>query len=264
MGKKKKEKIIEDINSRLNFKYKETSLREDCKVDAKRLKDLKEKEPQKYWLELEKFLAAYGIYYEEHGSDLLSFVHDEPVKLLGTINPALGSPSICGMQSEEERAFEIAFRFFSSIPGMQIKINPDNRLIVEINPNAHREIIHFYLDLLLNKIEKPFQKKRFRKESINALTVWELRRLRKPFKEIAKELKIKESVAKKNYYRAYEIICGKKYNPADFEKPEINKKYLKKECSTCQEKATCTVLCPSVMAYVDQDIKSYLREHLTP
>jgi hypothetical protein len=265
MGKKKKEEIIDDLNSRLNFKHKETSLREDFKKDTERLRDLKETHPQKYNLELEKFIVNYGVYYEQHEDELSNFIYDVPLELLGTFNPATGFPSIYGMTPEDDRAFEIAFRHLSRMAGMKIKINPGNRLVVVIDPNIPREILHFYLDDLLNKLiknDKPSQ--RFRKEKINALEVWKARVQRKPFMQIAKEFGIKESAAKMRFRRAYEIIFDKKYIAKDFRKPEIKKEDLEKECSTCREKKTCTELCPHVMAYVDQDVKAYLREYLKP
>jgi hypothetical protein len=109
----------------------------------------------------------------------------------------------------------------------------------------------------------PSFKRKFRPEQNKALEVWAERRLRKPFKQIAKKLKIKEPACKKMFYKAYELLYGKKYNPADYEKPEIKKRYLKRECGTCKD-ATCNVLCPDVIKFVNQDNREYLREYLHP
>ncbi len=120
--------------------------------------------------------------------------------------------------------------------------------------------------LILNHIEGIIDSyvsnptERFRKESVDAMEVWEARRLRKPFKDIASEFAITEDAAKKRYYRAFEIIHGKKYDPVNYEKPEIKKEYLKKVCETCEEREYCTDLCPDVLAYVIQDTKSYQLE----
>lgn len=135
-----------------------------------------------------------------------------------------------------------------------------------INPKISREVIHYLIDMHLNnsaKLEPQKHKGRFRGEQIQALQVWEERRLRKPFNQIAKELGIKEPAAKKAFYKAYELIYGKKYDPADYEKPEIKKEYLKKFCNTCMEKSTCNckVPCPDVVKFVDQDSKTSNREH---
>ena len=113
-------------------------------------------------------------------------------------------------------------------------------------------------------LHDPSFKRKFRPEQIKALEVWKKRILRKPFKQIAKELKIEEPACKKMFYKAYELLCGRKYNPADYERPEIKKQYLKKECKTCKEKPTCKDLCPDVIKFVEQDNKKYLRESLKP
>lgn len=144
----------------------------------------------------------------------------------------------------------------------------DNRkkgfVYFRINPNISREIIHYLIDMHLNNNALPEPQKpkvRFRGERIQALQVWEERRLRKPFNQIAKELGIKEPAAKKAFYKAYELIYGKKYDPADYEKPDIKKEYNKRVCDTCTERPTCNNICPDVSNFVEQDT-SYLRELL--
>lgn len=138
---------------------------------------------------------------------------------------------------------------------------------IKVNPLAPRRIIHFQLDRILTSVVRNVygskEDTRFRKERIQALQVWEKRRLREPFKQIAKELGIKEPAAKKAFYKAYELIYGKKYDPAGYEKPEIKKEYLKKTCNACMEKSTCKELCPDVIEFVKQGA-SYQRERILP
>lgn len=129
-----------------------------------------------------------------------------------------------------------------------------------IKCNVPRALIHFSLDHYLIRMNMNKPRKRFREEQIEALKIWEERRLRKPFRQIASELNIREPAAKKQFYKAHEIIFGKKYNPADYEKPEIKKEYLKRECNTCKERPTCKDQCPDVIEFVEQDSKGYLRE----
>jgi hypothetical protein len=162
---------------------------------------------------------------------------------------------------------------------------------IKINPEAPREIIHWLIDNILDsfprhimdflreagrkgltngevtrilkeKYDYPKPKQRFRREQIEALKVWEERRLRKPYRQIAKELGIKESTARKRFGRAYELLFNKKYDPADFEKPEVKKEYLKRVCTTCNERPTCKELCPDVIAFIEQDTESQIRQLL--
>jgi len=93
-----------------------------------------------------------------------------------------------------------------------------------------------------------------------ALLVWDLRAQRKTFPDIQSATGIDKDAAKKKFYRAYELIYGKKYNPCKYEKPLIKKKYIKRICSTCDQQSTCKVLCPDVIGYVDQDSMKYQRE----
>lgn len=142
-------------------------------------------------------------------------------------------------------------------------INPVNYggILLGIDIRADRDIIHYLVDYYLDTYGAVRSNNRFRKEKYDALSVWQERKLRKPFKQIAKELGIKESAAKMRFCKAYELLYGKKYDPADYEKPEIKKKYLKKECNTCKEKPTCKTLCPDVIAFVAEGT-SYQREYI--
>ena len=136
---------------------------------------------------------------------------------------------------------------------------------VRIRPDTPRHLIHHYIDEMLNSYQSqtiPKENTRFRDEKITALEVWEQRRLRKSFPEIAKEMKIKEDAARKMFYSAYERLSGKKYDPAKYKKPEIKKGYIKRTCETCDKQPTCTDLCPDVIEFVDQNT-SYQRESRT-
>jgi len=73
------------------------------------------------------------------------------------------------------------------------------------------------------------------------------------FAEIRKEKGLARAAetAKKDYYRAYELIHRKPYDPNLSE--ELKKEYLELYCDVCPEQPTCTELCPSVLPFVDQD-----------
>lgn len=139
-----------------------------------------------------------------------------------------------------------------------------DRLLLGINLNRSKEDILSEVERVLD-IHLPDRKTRLSwlKKWALYIQVWDERKKRKGFPEIARELGTKEATVKKRFYRAYEIIYNKPYNPADYEKPEIKKEYLKRTCETCQEKLTCKNLCPDVIEFVEQDSKTYLREYLS-
>lgn len=114
---------------------------------------------------------------------------------------------------------------------------------------------------------------RLRKEVWQHLKVWKAGRLqrvvgkeglsrRKQFPEIGKELNITPDAAKKSYYRAYELIQGRPFNPDLFKREfwVLRRSEIRKTCDTCElgpsHKDTCDTMCPDVLAYVDQDTKT--------
>lgn len=105
--------------------------------------------------------------------------------------------------------------------------------------------------------------KRERKETWVHLKVWQLRRERKTFLEISKALKITQEVAKKSFYRAYELTQRRKYYPEAFRKEiwYVKKTGIKQTCDTCPLRDGCKELCPDVLRYVNQD-ETPLREKI--
>ncbi|MDA8179569.1 MAG: hypothetical protein M0T69_08545 [Deltaproteobacteria bacterium] len=102
--------------------------------------------------------------------------------------------------------------------------------------------------------------KRTRDEAWRYLEVWKLRRLKKNFPCISLEMKISPDSAKKSFYRAYELIEGRTYDPLVFRKlyRKIKKEELSRECGECPDsvRRTCGSsgnLCPEMAAFVAQD-----------
>jgi hypothetical protein len=154
---------------------------------------------------------------------------------------------------------------FSPVYSFKDTFDPKGSINFTIKKDTPRYIIHRLVDEILdrdNNVPLRFSaKKRFRKETLDALKIFEEKRLRKSFPQIAGEYNIKESTVKARYYRAYQILFKKKFNPRDFEKPEIKKEYLKRHCGNCTVYNTCDEICPDVAHLVNQDT-AYLREKL--
>lgn len=103
-----------------------------------------------------------------------------------------------------------------------------------------------------------FKNARFRKEATDQLAIWYARKKRLSFKEIAAEHHITEDLAKKRFYRAYELTQGKPYDLVRFTKTTkvVRKADLSKDCNNCPDRKTCNSLCPDVLRYVEQDYVS--------
>ncbi len=145
------------------------------------------------------------------------------------------------------------------------EIGDDGYVAFFINPNNPRKLIRQALDNILDRMEVcgPAEPRFSIEKKLGALEVWKARRMRKSFSQIGEDFGITEDAAKKRFYVAFKYIYGKPYNPAKYIKPKIKKENLKRECSTCKERPTCEitgVLCPDVLAYVNQDTRNSLRE----
>jgi len=108
----------------------------------------------------------------------------------------------------------------------------------------------------------PDRSRERRKEAWRHLKVWRLRRQRKSFPDIARKMGITLDLAKKSFYRAYELIEKRSYSPEEFRRDywEIRKEELKRTCKTCPDRDGCTTLCPDVLPFVDQDMRKRTRE----
>jgi hypothetical protein len=104
---------------------------------------------------------------------------------------------------------------------------------------------------------------RQREETWSQLQVWRLRKQRKSFWWISKELNISEDLAKKRFYRAYEKILGEKYDSEYYRTTilPIKKAELLKTCEDCQDNKCLNLIetegkwdpCPEILAYINQD-----------
>ena len=105
---------------------------------------------------------------------------------------------------------------------------------------------------------------RFRAEAWTHLKVWKLRRKQLSFFKIAEQLKLTEDNARKSFYRAYELTQGHKYDPKMLKKQIwlVRKKELQKTCDNCPDRDTCTVLCPEILRFIDQDTLNHSKEKL--
>lgn len=186
---------------------------------------------------------------------------EEAVKIIHVRPPKYGQVDMTSFSPEDKEKLKNFPEEMSEITDAGI-LDDNGNIYIKVNTKAQRYIIHYLIDQYLDRYGlKPDT--RFRTEQTEALRVWEERRLRKPFSQIARELNCNMPTVKKRFYRAYQLIYGREYNPANYEKPEIKKKYLEKTCATCNEKSACKDLCPDVFNYVNQDTKPYQRELLS-
>ena len=168
----------------------------------------------------------------------------EPEEIIDIIKPCSCNSKICGHSYFDKKGY----------------------LYFKIKPDAPRDEIFFRLGYLLNA--HSVKEKRFRKERLKALEVWEVWEkkglsAKRAFPCIAKELNIKLSTVKTRWYKAYSLIYGKPFNSK--ETKEILKAEAQDLCTKCQD-AKCYkeregildwIPCPS---YIRSAGKEYLRE----
>lgn len=87
---------------------------------------------------------------------------------------------------------------------------------------------------------------RSRDEANRHLEVWRLRRqFPKPsFPEIAKKLRITPAAAKKSFYRAIELITGRRFDREAWDKERAEKP--SKTCASCPQREGCKDPCPEI------------------
>lgn len=111
-----------------------------------------------------------------------------------------------------------------------------------------------------------FDNSRFRKEIAEHLKVWKLRKQRKSFETISIKLGVSIDLAKKSFYRAYELIQREAFDPDRFRKEGwvIIRNDLSRICDNCSTRGTCTEACPEIMPYVNQDHVSLKEKQVDP
>ncbi len=89
------------------------------------------------------------------------------------------------------------------------------RLTVDVNPGLNIEAVlgqvRDHINQARGQLEAKNQRLHFEKRA-DYYRVWDLRKEKKPFKQIAKELKIFENDAKRHFYIAYELILQKPFD----------------------------------------------------
>jgi hypothetical protein len=88
---------------------------------------------------------------------------------------------------------------------------------------------------------------------INRYLTWDEFIITRNLNEVARKYHVDPSTVRKAYYRAVEDITGKRYDPDEHSKRHIQKEQLEKYCEFCDERDTCTDVCPYILGYVDSE-----------
>jgi hypothetical protein len=148
-------------------------------------------------------------------------------------------------------------------PSLKSRPEPHER-ILKVNLSKKRAQLEAEFAAFLDHEEAshnaPFDRSRFRDKAWTHLKVWRLRRqIPKPsFPEIAKKLRITPAAAKKSFYRAFEIIYGKRFDLKAWEKDRAEKP--SKTCANCTQQEECIArgeACPEIF-----EEKTSTREYL--
>ncbi len=133
-----------------------------------------------------------------------------------------------------------------------------------------KEIIQGLLEIIDSQRElweiEPYRRDFINKFHLYAQT-WDLRKgsERITFQQIAEVMRTNITTAKSRFYKAFELIYKKPYDPNLFKKNKktVHKESLRKHCDTCKERQTCSTPCPDIIQYIEQD-QVKLREKTTP
>lgn len=174
-------------------------------------------------------------------------------------------PSVMQVEFNTSYIEGIASRTFESIERKKTK--PHERIFIADLRKKKKQLLREFsefIDAAYNQSDLKPDNSRFRKEAWSHLKVWELRRKRLSFSNIAEQVKLTEDNARKSFYRAYELTQGRKYDPEMLRRQIwlVRKKELQKTCDNCPDRDTCTVLCPEILRFIDQDTLEHSKEKL--
>lgn len=174
-------------------------------------------------------------------------------------------PSVMQVEFNTPYIKGIASRTFESIERKKTK--PHERIFIADLRKKKKQLLREFsefIDAAYNQADLKPDISRFRKEAWTHLEVWKLRKKRLSFSKIAGQLKLTEDNARKSFYRAYELTQGRKYDPEMLRRQVwlVRKKELQKTCDNCPNRDTCTVLCPEILRFIDQDTLNHSKEKL--
>jgi hypothetical protein len=174
-------------------------------------------------------------------------------------------PSVMQVEFNTSYIKGIASRTFESIERKKTK--PHERIFIADLRKKKKQLLREFsefIDATYNQSDLKPDNSRFRAEAWTHLKVWKLRRKRLSFSNIAEQLKLTEGNARKSFYRAYELTQGRKYDPEMLRRQVwlVRKKELQKTCDNCPDRDTCTVLCPDILRFIDQDTLNHSKEKL--
>ena len=174
-------------------------------------------------------------------------------------------PSVMQVEFNTSYIKGIASRTFESIERKKTK--PHERIFIADLRKKKKQLLREFsefIDTAYNQSDLKPDNSRFRAEAWTHLKVWKLRRKRLSFSNIAEQVKLTEDNARKSFYRAYELTQGRKYDPEMLRRQVwlVRKKELQKTCDNCPNRDTCTVLCPEILRFIDQDTLNHSKEKL--
>jgi hypothetical protein len=147
------------------------------------------------------------------------------------------------------------------------KTKPHERIFIADLRKKKKQLLREFsefIDAAYNQSDLKPDMSRFRAEAWTHLKVWKMRRKRLSFSNIAEQVKLTEDNARKSFYRAYELTQGRKYDPEMLRRQVwlVRKKELQKTCDNCPDRDTCTVLCPEILRFIDQDTLEHSKEKI--
>ncbi len=167
--------------------------------------------------------------------------------------PIIEFSSSEGEEEDWRKWWEDARQFINDGERLYLEVDIKNYSAGKLKKDFCAIVDHY------KKILKDTNKER-KDQKVDKFQVWDLYEKKRSFRKIATELGSNESTVRMAYYRVFEAITGKRYDPGM--KACLTKEQLEKTCESCSERNCCTDLCPEVAAFVNQDTRNSLKELL--
>ncbi len=146
-----------------------------------------------------------------------------------------------------------------------LDLKKERFLTLELNLSSSK-------DALLRKVEEYIEYYRkfvnvpntrnTKERKIDKFRVWDEYQKTKDFSKVAeKKFKQDKSLVRTAYLRAFELIMEEPYDPGRHDRKKLTKDQLEKTCDVCETRNTCTLPCPEILAFINQDYRTRQEFH---
>jgi hypothetical protein len=174
---------------------------------------------------------------------------------------------------EKRRKMALALGF-GGIPDGDIILSTNNDaldlkkerfLTLELNLSSSKDAllrkVEEYIDYYRRYVNVP-NTRNTQERKIDKFKVWDEYLQTKDFLKVAEKFTQDKSLVRTAYLRAFELIMGEPYDPIKHDRKKLTKEQLDKTCDICETRDACSLPCPEILAFINQDYRTRREYHI--